>query len=101
MNARRDQLAPGQDDYPSRTDALAGAIHWAGILTPAEYVEIRFGQRDPVTVGPDRYYWSAQVTTHVHCGVPEDRPDTTPERRLSQVTKAWESAYYPDQGPQS
>lgn len=97
MAAARNPLTPGQDDYPTQDAALAGALHWVGILTPAEHLEIRFGQRDPITVGPGRYYWHAIVSTAVHCGVPEDRSDATPERRLEKVTRAWRIAYYPDQ----
>lgn len=95
----RDPVAPGQDDYPGVTEALAGAIAWSQTLTPSEGIyEIRFGQRNPETVGPDRYYWTADIRATVHCGVyDQDRQD--PGSRLRTVVDAWRHAYFPDPDP--
>jgi hypothetical protein len=91
-------LAPGQDDYPSIEAVLAGAIAWTQTLTPSEEIaDIRFGQRDPVTVGKDRYYWYATIRSTVHCGVYEQREAlASPSYRIGVAVQAWRLAYYPE-----
>lgn len=98
--ANRDPVAPGNDDYPSDVTALAGAIAWLQTLAPSDVIsDITFGQRNPVTVGPDRYYWHAAVRRTVHGGVDDPAGREADHNvRLRAVVKAWREAYAPAPG---
>jgi hypothetical protein len=85
-------------DHKTPEASLAAALEWAGRLDGAQYrlMEIRFGQRDPVTVGPDLHYWYATVTMEVSNNLSGIQPSRdTHQQRVAAIVRAWTRFYHP------
>jgi hypothetical protein len=86
-------------DHRTPEASLAAALEWAGRLDEKQYrlTEIRFGQRNPQTVGPNQHYWHARAEMEVCNNMSGIQPSRdTHHQRVAMITAAWVSFYHHD-----
>lgn len=85
-------------DHPTARASLIAALDWARNVDVERFrlTVITFGQRDPVTVGPDRHYWYATLMQEV-CNGPKGIKLNlqTANDLIGMIIGAWDDFYHP------
>jgi hypothetical protein len=95
---KHDGYTSPADDYTSPAEALTAALEWASALKGTGTLqEVYFGQRNPFSVGPDRFYWDAWVIERFGNAMPQAKPESL-WARVKIITDAWVKAFSTPEG---